>query len=140
PAEWTHERADDRTGGCPRRGARSTGHGRGSRRGHASTQRADRRARAAGRAAARDHRAGDGPGPSLVTADADLAFLSARRIAALVRERAVSPVEITRLYLDRIDRLDGELRAYITVVPEAALESARRAEAAVLRGEALGPL
>jgi Asp-tRNA(Asn)/Glu-tRNA(Gln) amidotransferase A subunit family amidase len=65
-----------------------------------------------------------------VTADADLAFLSARRIAALVRDRAVSPVEITRLYLDRIGRLDGELRAYITVVPEAALESARRAEAA----------
>ena len=75
-----------------------------------------------------------------MTADADLAFLSARRIAELVRERAVSPVEITRLYLDRIERLDRELRAYITVVPEAALESARRAEAAVLRGEALGPL
>ena len=75
-----------------------------------------------------------------MTADADLAFLSARRIAALVRERAVSPVEITQLYLDRIGRLDAELRAYITVVPEAALESARRAEAAVLRGEALAPL
>ena len=72
--------------------------------------------------------------------DADLAFLSARQIAALVRERAVSPVEITRLYLDRIERLDRELRAYITVLPEAALESARRAEAAVLRGEPLGPL
>ena len=71
---------------------------------------------------------------------ADRAFLSARRIAALVRERAVSPVEITRLYLERIERLDARLRAYITVVPEAALETACRAETAVMRGAPLGPL
>ncbi|PYN45004.1 MAG: hypothetical protein DME00_23510 [Candidatus Rokuibacteriota bacterium] len=71
---------------------------------------------------------------------ADRAFLSARRIAALVREREVSPVEITRLYLERIERLDARLRAYITVVPEAALETARRAETAVMRGAPLGPL
>ena len=50
-----------------------------------------------------------------MTADrADLAFLGARQLAALVRERTVSPVEITQLYLERIDRLDRDLRAYIT--------------------------
>ena len=76
-----------------------------------------------------------------MTADrADLAFLGARRLARLVRERQVSPVELTQLYLERIERLDGRLRAYITVLPEAALASARRAEAAVMRGETLAAL
>ena len=71
---------------------------------------------------------------------ADLAFLGARRLAGLVRERQVSPVELTQLYLERIERLDGRLRAYITVLPEAALAAARRAEAAVMRGETLAAL
>jgi aspartyl-tRNA(Asn)/glutamyl-tRNA(Gln) amidotransferase subunit A len=68
---------------------------------------------------------------------ADLAFLGARQLAGLVRDRKVSPVELTQLYLARIQRLDGRLRAYITVLPEAALASARRAEASVMRREAL---
>jgi aspartyl-tRNA(Asn)/glutamyl-tRNA(Gln) amidotransferase subunit A len=76
-----------------------------------------------------------------VTADrADLAFLGARRLAALVRQRKVSPVELTELYLERIQRFDATLRAYITVLPDSARETARRAEAAVTRGEPLGPL
>ena len=75
-----------------------------------------------------------------MAAGADLAFLGARQLAGLVRDRKVSPVELTQLYLDRIERLDGRLRAYITVLPEAALAAARRAEGAVTRGEALAPL
>ena len=76
-----------------------------------------------------------------MTADrVDLAFSSARRLAALVRERQVSPVEITRLYLERIERLDPRLRAYITVLPDSALAAAGRAETAVMRGESLPPL
>ena len=70
----------------------------------------------------------------------DLAFLDAAKLAVLVRERQVSPVELVQLYLERIERFDARLRAYITVLPEAALEAAREAEAAVMRGEALGPL
>jgi aspartyl-tRNA(Asn)/glutamyl-tRNA(Gln) amidotransferase subunit A len=76
----------------------------------------------------------------VTAARADLAFLGARHLAGLVRDRKVSPVELTQLYLDRIERLDGRLRAYITVLPEAALAAARRAEAAVMRAEALAPL
>ena len=76
----------------------------------------------------------------MTAASADLAFLGARQLAVLVRERQVSPVEITRLYLDRIERFDRALRAYITVLPDAALEKARRAEAAVMRGAEIGPL
>ncbi len=70
----------------------------------------------------------------------DLAYLSAARLAALVKERQVSPVELVKIYLERIDRFDSRLRAYITVLPEAALEAARKAEAAATRGESLGPL
>lgn len=70
----------------------------------------------------------------------DLAYLSAARLAALVKERQVSPVELVQIYLERIDRFDARLRAYITVLPEAALEAARKAEAAVMRGEARGAL
>ena len=70
----------------------------------------------------------------------DLAFFGARQLAGLVRDRKVSPVELTQLYLERIERLDGRLRAYITVLPEAALASARRAEASVMRGETLPAL
>jgi aspartyl-tRNA(Asn)/glutamyl-tRNA(Gln) amidotransferase subunit A len=70
----------------------------------------------------------------------DLAFLGAARLAELVRARKVSPVELVQMYLARIETLDGRLRAYITVLPEAALEAARRAEAAVMRGETLGAL
>ena len=71
---------------------------------------------------------------------ADLAFLGATRIATLVRERKLSPVDITRVYLERIERLDPKLRSYITVTADDALDAARRAEAAVMRGAALGPL
>ncbi len=70
----------------------------------------------------------------------DLAFQSAAQLAALVRDKHLSPVELVRLYLDRIDYLDGRLRAYITVCGDRALEAARRAETAVMRGEPLGPL
>ena len=70
----------------------------------------------------------------------DLAFRGAADLAALVRDKQVSPVELTHLYLDRIERLDGHLRAYITVCAEGALEAARHAERAVMRGETLAPL
>jgi len=70
----------------------------------------------------------------------DVVYLSAARQAVLIRERKLSPVEAVRAYLERIDRLDGRLRAYITVTREAALDAARRAEEAVMAGGALGPL
>ena len=70
----------------------------------------------------------------------DLVFLAATEQAALIRAKELSPVELLQAYLARIDRLDGELRAYITLRRDAALAEARAAEAAVVRGDALGPL
>jgi amidase len=55
----------------------------------------------------------------------DLAFAPATEQARLVREREVSPVELVQLYLERIDRLDPELGAYVTVRADGALADAR---------------
>jgi aspartyl-tRNA(Asn)/glutamyl-tRNA(Gln) amidotransferase subunit A len=71
---------------------------------------------------------------------ADLPFLSAAALAKLIRQREVSPVEATEAYLDRIAAVDGKLHSYITICREEALQTARQAEAAIGRGEYLGPL
>jgi aspartyl-tRNA(Asn)/glutamyl-tRNA(Gln) amidotransferase subunit A len=84
--------------------------------------------------------AGSERGTAGTAGDADLAFRGAAELAALVRDKQVSPVELTRLYLERIDRLDARLRAYITVCADRAIEAARQAESAVLHGGRLGPL
>lgn len=61
--------------------------------------------------------------------DADLAFASIEEIARLFRKRKLSPVELTKLMLDRIERLNPKLNAYITATPELALAQAKKAEA-----------
>lgn len=53
-------------------------------------------------------------------------------MAAAVRARDLSPVELTDHYLDRIERLNAQVGAYVTVTAERAREEARRAEKAVL--------
>jgi amidase len=58
----------------------------------------------------------------------ELAFLPATEQARLVRERQVSPVELVELYLERIERLDPDLGAYVTVCAERALAEARATE------------
>jgi Asp-tRNA(Asn)/Glu-tRNA(Gln) amidotransferase A subunit family amidase len=58
-----------------------------------------------------------------------LAFTPALELAAQVRAREVSPVELAELYLERIERLDPQLNAYVTVDAEGALAAARAAQA-----------
>jgi Asp-tRNA(Asn)/Glu-tRNA(Gln) amidotransferase A subunit family amidase len=69
-------------------------------------------------------------------------LLSAREIAAQIRCKAVSPVEVARVHLDRIERLNPNLNAFVDCRPEAVLAQAREAERAILRGnkDELGPL
>jgi len=64
----------------------------------------------------------------------DLCYLPAIELAAAIRARRLSPVELTTAILDRIAQLNPKLNAYCTVVPEAALAAARQAEAAVMHG------
>jgi len=60
--------------------------------------------------------------------DTDLAFASIEEVARLYRKRKVSPVEVTKLMLDRIEQLNPKINAYITVTSELALAQAKRAE------------
>ncbi len=70
----------------------------------------------------------------------DLAYASAAELAGLIRNRTVSPVEVTRSTLERIERGQPVFNAFITIAGDAAMAAARAAEAAVMRGTALGPL
>jgi aspartyl-tRNA(Asn)/glutamyl-tRNA(Gln) amidotransferase subunit A len=70
----------------------------------------------------------------------DLTRLSIAEVGDLFRRRALSPVELARAYLDRIQRLDGDLLAYITVLQDEALAAAAAAEREIARGEDRGPL
>ncbi len=72
--------------------------------------------------------------------DEKLAFAPASELRTLVATKQVSPVELTELYFERIDRLDSKLNAYLTLTRDEAMESARAAEQAVVRGDELGPL
>jgi len=61
-------------------------------------------------------------------------------LAAALRERRLSPVEVVNALLERIESEDARLNAFITVLPERALEEAARAEGEILAGEYRGPL
>ena len=71
---------------------------------------------------------------------AALCALGVAELGRLYRERELSPVEVTRAILERIERYNPELNAYITVMADSALEAARAAEAELLAGIDLGPL
>src|SRR5438874_12213794 len=70
----------------------------------------------------------------------DLAFTSAAELAAPIAQRVVSPVEIVDIVLDRIEKTQPTLNAFITVCADEARAAAKESEAAVMRGDALGPL
>ncbi|QEH39029.1 Acylamidase [Aquisphaera giovannonii] len=69
----------------------------------------------------------------------DLVRFDATRLAGMIRAREVSPVEVVRAHLDRIEAVDSRINAIVTVAADA-LGAARAAEAAVLAGEDVGPL
>ena len=73
-------------------------------------------------------------------ADPDLCYLSIAELAALMRARTVSPVEVTEAHLARIERLNPTLNAFVTVMAAEAREAARRAEAEIAAGHWRGPL
>lgn len=71
--------------------------------------------------------------------NADLIKETLGTIAGMIRKRAVSPVEVVEAHLERIAELNPELNAIVTLAPDA-LERAREAEIAVMRGAANGVL
>jgi aspartyl-tRNA(Asn)/glutamyl-tRNA(Gln) amidotransferase subunit A len=65
---------------------------------------------------------------------------SLAELAELIRTRAVSPVELTRAYLDRIEQLNPQLDAFITKTAERAIAQAKAMEAEIASGHYRGPM
>jgi Asp-tRNA(Asn)/Glu-tRNA(Gln) amidotransferase A subunit family amidase len=70
----------------------------------------------------------------------ELCYTPATQLAAAIRTKQVSPVEVVDAVLARIERLNPRINASCTVTADLARTTARDVEAAVLRGEALRPL
>ncbi len=66
--------------------------------------------------------------------DDSLAFATIEELAALLAKRKVSPVELTNLFLHRIERRNPLLNAFLTITAEQALAAARRAEKKLMQG------
>jgi Asp-tRNA(Asn)/Glu-tRNA(Gln) amidotransferase A subunit family amidase len=70
----------------------------------------------------------------------DLNFISASKLADLIRMKEVSPVEVVEAYISRIEEVNPTLNAFVTTTFGSAREAARAAEQQLARGEAVGPL
>ncbi len=75
-----------------------------------------------------------------MSADHDLVYVSIAELSDRIRNKDISPVEVVRATLDRIDRLEPQLNAYNTVFADQAVAEARQAEADIGRGAYRGPL
>jgi aspartyl-tRNA(Asn)/glutamyl-tRNA(Gln) amidotransferase subunit A len=72
--------------------------------------------------------------------NSDLAFATIAELSALLAQRKISPVEITDLFLDRIDKHNPTLNAYLTVIRDVALAAARESEKHFQQKRSRGPL
>jgi len=75
-----------------------------------------------------------------MASDHDVVYVSAVSLLDLYRKKALSPVEVTRLLLDRLDALQPKINAFCVVERDGALSAARASEARWLRGEPVGRL
>jgi Asp-tRNA(Asn)/Glu-tRNA(Gln) amidotransferase A subunit family amidase len=69
-----------------------------------------------------------------------IAFLPAHRLSALLRDRKLTSTQVTRIYLDRIKRLDPTLLCAVTIMEDQALAEAARADEEIRAGKYRGPL
>lgn len=70
----------------------------------------------------------------------DLPFATMTELGEAYRNRKLSPVEVTRLMLERIEKLDPKLHSFVTVTPEIALQQAKQAEAELAAGKDRGAM
>ena len=75
-----------------------------------------------------------------MASDQDIAYASAVALLELYRKRVVSPVEVTRVLLDRLDALQPKINAFCLVDRDGALAAARQSEQRWQRGEPVGRL
>jgi aspartyl-tRNA(Asn)/glutamyl-tRNA(Gln) amidotransferase subunit A len=70
----------------------------------------------------------------------DLHFLTIAEAASLIERHQLSPVTLTRAFLERVAAIDPQLNAYLLVTAEQALDQARAAEAEIMAGRYRGPM
>jgi aspartyl-tRNA(Asn)/glutamyl-tRNA(Gln) amidotransferase subunit A len=73
-------------------------------------------------------------------AASEILFKSVAELAPLLKKRKLSPVEVVRAFLDRIEAVNPKVNAFITITGEQALEQARKAEREIAAGRYRGPL
>ena len=76
----------------------------------------------------------------MAVAEKPLYYLSIHEAQQLIRERKLSPVDLTQAVLDRIAAVDGKLHAYINLMADGAMTAARTAEAEIAKGKWRGPM
>ena len=74
------------------------------------------------------------------TSEEDIAFAPAAHLAHWIKSKQISSRELTDLYLDRIEKYDTNLQAFITVTPDLAREQAETADDELAEGKYRGPL
>jgi aspartyl-tRNA(Asn)/glutamyl-tRNA(Gln) amidotransferase subunit A len=70
----------------------------------------------------------------------EICRMSAVELAALIRSKQISPVEVVDAVLARMERLEPHLHAFCTPTPDLAREAAKRIEQSIVRGDAVGTL
>ncbi|MYJ96764.1 MAG: amidase, partial [Proteobacteria bacterium] len=78
--------------------------------------------------------------PDNLPPDSEIVFAPARDLVRWLVERELSAEELMTRFLDRIEAVNPQVNAVVTLVPEVAIEGARAADAALARGEPSGPL
>ncbi|NVJ48706.1 MAG: amidase [Cytophagia bacterium] len=76
----------------------------------------------------------------LPATDEEIAFLNIPQLASLIKSRKITSERLTNIYLDRIEKFDGQLEAVITVTRAMALEQAKKADAEIVSGNYRGIL
>lgn len=70
----------------------------------------------------------------------NLHYLTIRELSQLIRDRKLSPVELTESLLERASQFDRQINSFITVAAETARAQARQAEAEIAKGQYRGPM
>jgi amidase len=70
----------------------------------------------------------------------EFVYTPALILADMIRKKTISPVEVTKRFLDRIEKVNPAINAFVTLVPDQAMAAARQAETAVMKKQTLGPL
>lgn len=81
-----------------------------------------------------------GPVPAIPSNDADIAFAPVTHLSRWIEAKQLTSQRLTRIYLDRLERFNPQLRCAITVTRDLALQQAQQADGEIARGQYRGPL